>query len=260
MKTPNLVHRVAAKISHPTWIGLASLAIAASSLSVVAEQAQAQCNFDNYDQCGTYSRPVSFTGREGNGFVETSSGIGLNIRSGPGLNYPIIGGASDGALLELTDQRVNADGYSWGKLRSPGWVAIDFVAGGRVTETGYTNGCNTGDGTTDRPVYYTDCYGETAVNYPGTNGGVGNSGSTGGTGGTSTPVSARSYVVVVPGNSPQLLSQVRRIIGGAYPDKARQGAFINAGSYASYYEARAVSDRLRAARLDARVAYRRLTT
>ncbi|MBL1178706.1 SH3 domain-containing protein [Pantanalinema sp. GBBB05] len=264
MKTSNLVHRVVAKMLHRPWTGLASLTIAAFSFSVMADQATAQnCNFDNYDQCGTYNRPVSFTGRQGDGFVETSSGIGLNIRSGPGLDYPIIGGATDGALLELTDQRVIADGYRWGKLSSPGWVATEYVAGGRVTETGYTNGCNTGDGTYDRPVYYTDCYGETAVNYPGTNGSVrnpGSTGSTGGAGGTSTPVQARSYVVVVPGNSPQLLSQVRRIVGGAYPDKARQGVFINAGSYVNYYEARAISDRLRAAKLDARVAYRRLTT
>lgn len=254
MKTPNLVHKVVAKILHPTWLGLASLAIATASLSVIADSAKAQnCNFDNFDQCGTYNRPVSFTGREGNGFVETSSGIGLNIRSGPGLNFPVIGGATDGVLLELTDQRVIADGYRWGKLRTPGWVATEFVAG--TLATSYPADCNNESGT-ERPVYYTDCYGESAVNYPGTNGSVGN---TGGTGGTSTPVVARSYVVVVPGNSPQLLSQVRRIVGVAYPDKAKQGAFINAGAYTNYYEARAISDRLRAAKLDARVTYRRLT-
>ncbi|MGI0489729.1 hypothetical protein ACN4EK_30285 [Pantanalinema rosaneae CENA516] len=256
MKTPSLVHRIVAKVSHPTWIGLASLAIAASSLSVIAESATAQnCNFDNYEECMGYYRPVSTTGREGDGFVETSSGIGLNIRSGPGLTYPVIGGASDGALLELTDQRVVADGYRWGKLRSPGWVATEFVAG--TLATSYPGDCNVGDGTFTRPVYYSNCNeANVSTRLPGTNGGVGN---VGGTGGTSTPVQAPAYIVVVPGDSPQLLSQVRRVVGRAFPDRARQGAFINAGAYTNYYEARAVSDRLRAARLDARVAYRRLT-
>ncbi|NJL42153.1 MAG: hypothetical protein HC899_40110, partial [Leptolyngbyaceae cyanobacterium SM1_4_3] len=42
-------------------------------------------------------KPECLTG----GLVDTQSGLGLNIRSGPGLNYPVIGGADDGVALEV---------------------------------------------------------------------------------------------------------------------------------------------------------------
>lgn len=64
------------------------------------------------------------------GFVETNSGIGLNIRSGPGIGYHIIGGAPDGAFLYQDYETViynGYDGYAWTPLETGGWVASDYT-------------------------------------------------------------------------------------------------------------------------------------
>ncbi|MGA7934649.1 MAG: peptidoglycan-binding protein [Kovacikia sp.] len=66
------------------------------------------------------------------GFVETCSGCGLNIRSGPGVGYWVVGGAPDGAYLEQDYETViYNDGYAWTPLYTGGWVAADY------TEEGY---------------------------------------------------------------------------------------------------------------------------
>lgn len=64
------------------------------------------------------------------GFVETNSGIGLNIRSGPGVGNYIIGGAPDGAFLHQDYETViynGYDGYAWTPLETGGWVASDYT-------------------------------------------------------------------------------------------------------------------------------------
>jgi hypothetical protein len=62
------------------------------------------------------------------GFVETCSGCGLNIRSGPGLGYYIVGGAPDGAYLyQDYETVVYNEGYAWTPLYSGGWVAADYT-------------------------------------------------------------------------------------------------------------------------------------
>ena len=195
-----------------------------------------------------YERPVAFDSTAQPGMVVTQSGIGLNIRRGPGLNYPIIGGAEDGALVELGTQRVLADNYRWADIRSGGWVATEYVASGTTSNVSYyDNGnCSTycGMGGTTATVNYTD-QGNINLN------GVPNTTDFNFGGYRPGP-----YVVVVPGSSSALLGQVRRVAWGAFPDKARQGAFINAGSFNDIDRADALSSQLRAIGLDARVAYR----
>lgn len=62
------------------------------------------------------------------GYVYTNSGIGLNIRSGPGLGYYIIGGAPDGAFLYQDYETVVYNhGYAWTPLYTGGWVASDYT-------------------------------------------------------------------------------------------------------------------------------------
>lgn len=195
-----------------------------------------------------YERPVAFDGTAQPGMVVTQSGIGLNIRRGPGLNYPIVGGAEDGALVELGTQRVLADNYRWADIRSGGWVATEYVASGTTSNVSYydSGNCSTycGMGGTTATVNYTD-QGNVNLN------GVPNTTDFNFGGYRSGP-----YVVVVPGSGSALLGQVRRIAWGAFPDKARQGAFINAGSFNDVDRADALSSQLRAIGLDARVAYR----
>ncbi|MGI0488710.1 peptidoglycan-binding protein [Pantanalinema rosaneae CENA516] len=67
-------------------------------------------------------RPVSY------GFADTNYGSGVNIRSGPGLDYRIIGGAPDGSLLNVDYYNAEyRDGYVWTPVSSGGWIAADYV-------------------------------------------------------------------------------------------------------------------------------------
>lgn len=64
------------------------------------------------------------------------------------------------------------------------------------------------------------------------------------------------FIVVVPGNDPSLLAEVRRYVPFAFPDAAQSGPFINAGQFASRSDATLVSNRLRGVGLNARVDFR----
>lgn len=93
------------------------------------------------------------------GFVETCSGCGLNIRSGPGVGYWIVGGAPDGAYLEQDYETVvYNDGYAWTPLYTGGWVAADYTEEGYypVSYGGY-GGCGGYDSCGDD--YYPVSYG-----------------------------------------------------------------------------------------------------
>jgi peptidoglycan hydrolase-like protein with peptidoglycan-binding domain len=80
-----------------------------------------------HDDCyeGEYYSPVSYS--DGGGYVSTNTGIGLNIRSGPGLGYAIEDGASDGTFLPTVDGTVYQDGYAWEELPDGNWVAADYL-------------------------------------------------------------------------------------------------------------------------------------
>ncbi|MBW4418170.1 MAG: SH3 domain-containing protein [Myxacorys californica WJT36-NPBG1] len=97
----------------------------------------------------------------------TVTSSGLNIRSGPGTGYPIIGGLSSGQTVGVSD-------YSggWYRISSGGWIASNYttysggggIGGGgtpidtRVRITGSVvnvrNGPGTGYGLNGRPLYY----------------------------------------------------------------------------------------------------------
>jgi hypothetical protein len=63
------------------------------------------------------------------------------------------------------------------------------------------------------------------------------------------------YIVVVPGQSEQLLNVVRRYVTDAFLAQHRLGAYIYAGGSAKRYEAECLSSVLRSHGLDARVVY-----
>ncbi|NJP11908.1 MAG: SH3 domain-containing protein [Leptolyngbyaceae cyanobacterium RU_5_1] len=217
-------------------------AIASIGLGIAADQAIAQtrrCTGYSYD-CSSdyYSRPVNT--RVESGVVTTQSGIGLNIRSGPGLDFPIIDGAEDGAFLDITSSPVFADGYRWARVSTGGWVATDYISGDQdisldedcYRSTSYYNGnCVNGAGgpaqPTTRPV----------VSRP-------------------IPVNSESYIVAIPGSDRAKLTQLRRIIPNAFVDRARQGEFLNAGAYNNYDQAQSLSNLLQGYGFNARVLYR----
>jgi uncharacterized protein YraI len=113
------------------------------------------------------------------GFVDTYSGIGLNIRSGPGVGYHVIGGAPDGAYLYQDYESVvynGYDGYAWTPVETGGWVAADYThesyrpvsygGGGGCSDYGYDSGYDEGYYPQSyRPVSYGGDGGVVATHY-----------------------------------------------------------------------------------------------
>lgn len=96
------------------------------------------------------------------GYVATNSGIGLNIRRGPGLNYRILSAVPDGFYLDqIRESVIYNDGYRWVPVVDPysgrvGWSASEYLDNYyRRPVAHYGNDyydCY-------RPVvYYNDCY------------------------------------------------------------------------------------------------------
>ena len=52
----------------------------------------------------------------------------LNIRKGPGFNYPVISTIRDSKTYTITSEKSDNDGKIWGKLKSQeGWILLDYV-------------------------------------------------------------------------------------------------------------------------------------
>jgi len=198
--------------------------MATLGLGMMAQQSSAQVTY--------YQRPISAT--IDSGVVSTRSGIGLNVRSGPGLRFAVIGGAEDGNSLRLIGSPVFADGYRWQRVSTGGWVATDYVDSNGFVNVSLDNGCL-------RTI--SACGGDSQVINPPVV--------------IDRPISVTSgpYVAAVPGGTP-ILSQVRRVVPNAQLDRAREGSFVNAGNFATYDGARALASYLRTNGFDARVIYR----
>lgn len=64
----------------------------------------------------------------------------LNIRSGPGTNYKIVGQTGKG-VFTIVDEAQGAGATKWGKLKScAGWISLDFVEGAAPVKTEIANG------------------------------------------------------------------------------------------------------------------------
>lgn len=63
------------------------------------------------------------------GYVDTYSGIGLNVRSGPGIDYRRIGGLEEGTVVDTYGEVVTYgyDDYYWQKIGHGAWVATDYI-------------------------------------------------------------------------------------------------------------------------------------
>jgi peptidoglycan hydrolase-like protein with peptidoglycan-binding domain len=80
---------------------------------------------DDYWNDDYYYSPSSYS--RGGGYVDTYYNVGLNIRSGPGLDYYIEDAVPDGTYLHSVDGTVYRDGYAWEKLPDGSWFAADYV-------------------------------------------------------------------------------------------------------------------------------------
>lgn len=55
----------------------------------------------------------------------------LNIRSGPGTNYKVVGQTGKG-VFTIVEEALGAGATKWGKLKSgAGWISLDFVKGAK---------------------------------------------------------------------------------------------------------------------------------
>ena len=53
----------------------------------------------------------------------------LRVRRGPGLRYPVVGYLAHGDEVVVTEKR-RADGYTWGRIGTARWVALEFCERG----------------------------------------------------------------------------------------------------------------------------------
>ncbi len=65
------------------------------------------------------------TDNDGN-LTGTVIGNGLNIRSGPGSDYPAVGSLNYGDRVTILEEEKVGD-TTWGKT-SKGWISLDFVS------------------------------------------------------------------------------------------------------------------------------------
>lgn len=82
-----------------------------------------------YEDCSDYYYDEQ-AGYGDYAYVETNTGIGLNVRSGPGLGYHRVGGLSDysDVYTDSYDVYYNPhDGYTWQQLGDGSWVASDYL-------------------------------------------------------------------------------------------------------------------------------------
>jgi N-acetylmuramoyl-L-alanine amidase len=64
----------------------------------------------------------------------TVTANGVNLRKGPGTNYPTCGMVNKGKTLTITETKV-ATGYTWGKFDG-GWIALCFTNFDAVKDQG----------------------------------------------------------------------------------------------------------------------------
>ncbi|NET72958.1 MAG: hypothetical protein F6K62_19100 [Sphaerospermopsis sp. SIO1G2] len=69
--------------------------------------------------------------------------------------------------------------------------------------------------------------------------------------------SEKPYIVIVPGNSRQLLNQVRKSVQNAFITRNRLGPYIYAGGYKNRFQAQCWTNVLNSQGIDARVIYSR---
>ena len=70
------------------------------------------------------SVPVSAAAEERIGSVDVD--YTLNVRSGPGMTYGVLGVLEQGSGVAVLEVRQTADRI-WGRLASGGWVCMDYV-------------------------------------------------------------------------------------------------------------------------------------
>ncbi|MEO1146660.1 MAG: hypothetical protein AAFY26_13830 [Cyanobacteria bacterium J06638_22] len=62
------------------------------------------------------------------GIVRSGSGIGINVRSGPGYNYPPVAGIDDETMIRIVPgSETVVDGETWVLLEGGGWVITQFL-------------------------------------------------------------------------------------------------------------------------------------
>lgn len=90
---------------------------------------------------GEYVPPVT---PEEEGVTITVTANDVNIRTGPGTNYAVIGTASKGRTMVITETATGT-GYNWGKF-SGGWICLKYTNYDEVTKEENDPGSGSGNG------------------------------------------------------------------------------------------------------------------
>ena len=78
---------------------------------------------------GSTNNNTGNTGNTGSTGTTTYTGVvtgsGVNVRSGAGTSYPVVGTKTMGDVVTITET-VSADGMIWGKI-DIGWISMNYV-------------------------------------------------------------------------------------------------------------------------------------
>ena len=101
-----------------------------------------RCNFtDDAGIAGNGGVSEDGGGSAGNGGVSEDGGgssssvitgycnceVSINIRSGPGTSYADVGDLLANEKVTITETRQGSDGYTWGKIGTDKWVAMNYI-------------------------------------------------------------------------------------------------------------------------------------
>lgn len=115
---------------------------------------------------GSGSSGSSGSGNSGSTTVETGTGIvantyaGVNVRTGPGIGYNLVGKLLPGTQVEITEVKTGGSS-KWGKTEK-GWICMDYVTmisnypiEGGGSGSGSGSGSSSGSGTVTESAIYT---------------------------------------------------------------------------------------------------------
>ena len=82
---------------------------------------------------GTATEPAkpaapAYTSTATNYTAQVNAQSGLNVRKGPGTNYPVIGQIKDKKRYTIVEEKTGpGSAKGWGRLKAGGWVARDWI-------------------------------------------------------------------------------------------------------------------------------------
>lgn len=132
---------ITAQVAYTPWAQLAEPVYAPGSTPFVAPAPDQPLLISPAQAAPGEGTPVfsTFLAVGGLARVNTTDGDQLNVRAGPGVNYQITAKLGDDAQVTLMEGPINADGFTWWKIRTGsgivGWCVESVADGGTRLQT-----------------------------------------------------------------------------------------------------------------------------